>query len=272
MTVKKLAALSVVLLLTLLTTRATAQSFEDCASLTEDMPTLIEPENNCEQTGDENDSSSSDTSAEPMEEPETAEPSAPIEPTEMPTPDANDQALEEPAEEAPLLVDVKFFDADGRLLKACQVERGKTLEWETYPCEAENFMGWCFCDESGAYADTVPYDFSRSVEESICLRARLIEDENADHTVPKEVFVTAHCDAEVLSLGSRITLTATLVGYEGLDYLCRWQYADADRNGSVVGEWQDAKSGEMTFSYVLTDENLLTAWRMRVTQRDESSI
>ena len=60
-------------------------------------------------------------------------------------------------------------------------------------------------------------------------------------------------------------LTAALEGYEGVEYTCCWQYAAADRDGNIVGEWQDAQSGTLTMSYELTAENLLTAWRMSVT-------
>ena len=72
-------------------------------------------------------------------------------------------------------------------------------------------------------------------------------------------------DTETLQLGSIITLTATLEGYEGVEYACRWQYAAADRDGNIVGEWQDAEAGTLTMSYELTAANLLTAWRMSVT-------
>ena len=50
-----------------------------------------------------------------------------------------------------------------------------------------------------------------------------------------------------------------------MEYTCCWQYAAADRDGNIVGEWQDAQSGTLTMSYELTAENLLTAWRMSVT-------
>ena len=90
-------------------------------------------------------------------------------------------------------------------------------------------------------------------------------DATAENTTPKSVIVTTSYDTETLQLGSQITLTAMLTGYEGLNYTCYWQYAAASSDGSIIGEWQNAQSGDLSFTYVLTEKNLLTAWRMCVT-------
>ena len=82
--------------------------------------------------------------------------------------------------------------------------------------------------------------------------------------VPRSVGISVASDTDPLQIGSRITLTAELSGYDGLDYVCRWQAAAARSDGSIVGEWRKVQSGGQTFTYVLTEENLLTAWRVCV--------
>lgn len=81
----------------------------------------------------------------------------------------------------------------------------------------------------------------------------------------RAVTVTATYDTETLQIGSRVTLTASVEGYDGLEYTCCWQYASADANGNIVGEWQNAQTDALSFTYELTGENLLTAWRAYVT-------
>lgn len=82
--------------------------------------------------------------------------------------------------------------------------------------------------------------------------------------VPRSVGISVASDTDPLQIGSRITLTAELSGYDGLDYVCRWQAAAARSDGSIVGEWRNVQNGGQTFTYVLTEENLLTAWRVCV--------
>ena len=82
--------------------------------------------------------------------------------------------------------------------------------------------------------------------------------------VPRSVGISAASDTDPLQIGSRITLTAELSGYDGLDYVCCWQAAAARSDGSIVGEWRNVQNGGQTFTYVLTEENLLTAWRVCV--------
>lgn len=72
-------------------------------------------------------------------------------------------------------------------------------------------------------------------------------------------------DTETLQLGSRVTLSAKLEGYEDLDYTWHWQSAQADADGNIVTEWQDELLDSLTFSYTLAEDNLLTAWRLCVT-------
>ena len=84
----------------------------------------------------------------------------------------------------------------------------------------------------------------------------------------RKVTILVSRDTEELQLGSQITLTAVLEGYEGVPYTCVWQYATADRDGNIVGEWQDAQTDVLSLSYTLTEDNLLTAWRLRVVAAD----
>lgn len=194
--------------------------------------------------------------AEPTTEPEVVLP----EETEQPI-----------AEDMPILYTVKYFDANGNLLTAYEVEGGKAFEEEVFLFEEGTFLGWYPCDENGTYTGITPYDFSQPVESSVYIRARVREDAvvapdaTAENITPKSVIVTTSYDTETLQLGSQITLTATLTGYEGLNYTCYWQYAAASSDGSIIGEWQNAQSGDLSFTYVLTETNLLTAWRMCVT-------
>lgn len=81
----------------------------------------------------------------------------------------------------------------------------------------------------------------------------------------RQIRVSASYDTDELQLGSRITLTAKLEGYDGQSYTCCWQYAAADKEGNIIGEWQNAQSSALSYSYTLSEENLLTAWRMCVT-------
>jgi len=194
--------------------------------------------------------------AEPTDEPEVVLP----EETEQPI-----------AKDMPILYTVKYFDANGNLLTAYEVEGGKAFEEEVFLFEEGAFLGWYPCDENGTYTGITPYDFSQPVESPVYIRARVREDAEvapeatAENTTPKSVIVTTSYDTETLQLGSQITLTATLTGYEGLNYTCYWQYAAASSDGSIIGEWQNAQSGDLSFTYVLTEKNLLTAWRMCVT-------
>ena len=87
----------------------------------------------------------------------------------------------------------------------------------------------------------------------------------------RKVTILVSRDTEELQLGSQITLTAVLEGYEGVPYTCVWQYATADRDGNIVGEWQDAQTDVLSLSYTLTEDNLLTAWRLRVVAADAGS-
>lgn len=79
------------------------------------------------------------------------------------------------------------------------------------------------------------------------------------------VSVSAAYNTETLQLGSEITLTAQLSGYENAAVACVWQYAAANSEGEIIGEWQDSENTDLSFTYELTAENLLTAWRMSVT-------
>ncbi len=81
----------------------------------------------------------------------------------------------------------------------------------------------------------------------------------------KTVCVDMNLNTQSLQIGSQITLSARLEGFDGLDYTGRWQYAPADSEGNIIGEWQDSEIESLSFTYELTEENLLTAWRMCVT-------
>lgn len=267
MAAKKLAMLAIVFMLALVGASAHAQGDEACADMPQDAPTELM------------DTSISEPVATPMAEIEIEnEPAAAPTPEATPTCEPEIEAMpsQEPVEET-IFYTVLYFDVDAQPLMALNVASGTVLEAGAYPYEIENFLGWYLCDASGACMDAAPYAFDLPVEGAIFLRARLNDaaepanEAASGDAVPKEVRVSSHCDTDRLMLGSRITLTAALIGYEGQDCACHWQCAAADETGVVVGPWQDVPSAELTYSYVLTKENLLTAWRMRVTLYDERS-
>ena len=193
----------------------------------------------------------------PAESEVTAEAKATAEPAAETEAPAEAEVSVEP--EMPALYLVTCFDKNGETLAVCEVESGKAIPAEALAQPEGDFLGWYACDERGEFLDEVPYDLTLPVEGPVYLRARM-----AEQPAPRLVTVSAAHEGETLRLGDTITLTATLTGYEGLNYTCRWQYAAADRDGNVVGEWQDAQADALSFTYELTEDNLLTAWRMCV--------
>lgn len=188
----------------------------------------------------------------------TAEAKATVEPAAETEQPAETEIPVEP--EMPALYLVTCFDENGETLAVCEVESGKAIPAEALAQPEGDFLGWYACDEHGEFLAEAPYDLTLPVEGPVYLRARM-----AEQPAPRLVTVSAAHEGETLRLGDTITLTATLTGYEGLNYTCRWQYAAADRDGNVVGEWQDAQADALSFTYELTEDNLLTAWRMCVT-------
>ena len=91
-----------------------------------------------------------------------------------------------------------------------------------------------------------------------------IEPVSEESVTERTIQISSSCDTETLQLGSRITLTAKLAGYEGVNYTCCWQYATADAEGNIASEWKDAENDSLSYTYILNEDNLLTAWRMRV--------
>lgn len=87
--------------------------------------------------------------------------------------------------------------------------------------------------------------------------------------VPVERSVHVSYNSGMLQIGSTVTLTAELTGFEGVDYTTVWQYALVNADGELVGEWQDGESGTLTYTYILNEDNLNYAWRMRVTINED---
>lgn len=172
----------------------------------------------------------------------------------------------EPTQEAemPTLYTVKYFDSEGELMTAREVEGGKRIEAPAL--ETEGFLGWYPCDENGGNVGATAYDFTQPVESSVYLRARTGEQEALPEETAAEqkISISMAYDTQTLQLGSRITLTAALEGYDDLNYTCYWQYAAADCDGNITGEWQNAQADTLSMSYTLAEDNLLTAWRMCV--------
>lgn len=65
-----------------------------------------------------------------------------------------------------------------------------------------------------------------------------------------------------LKLGDTVTLTATLVGYDGLSVALQWQYSkDGEQWIDATGEGSD----QLVFAFPVSDETANTAWRLGVT-------
>lgn len=65
-----------------------------------------------------------------------------------------------------------------------------------------------------------------------------------------------------LKLGDTVTLTATLVGYDGLSVSLQWQYSkDGEQWTNATGEGSD----QLVYAFQVSDETANTAWRLGVT-------
>lgn len=177
--------------------------------------------------------------------------------------------------EIPSLHTVAYFDFDGNILLAYEVEGGAILEEEIFESiQGAEPMVWYPCTADGVFTGGEPFVFGAPVNGNVFIRACRYEEQEtveAPAAIERNVNVSVARDTETLQLGSTITLTATLNGYDGVPYTCRWQYASTDQAGNVIGEWQDAQADALSISYVLTEENLLTAWRMCVTASDQTA-
>lgn len=71
-------------------------------------------------------------------------------------------------------------------------------------------------------------------------------------------------------LGDSVTLRCILGGYEEASYTLQWQFAATDWNGNITGHWQDQPEANADeYTVVLTESNLLTAWRVRIDVAEE---
>lgn len=95
------------------------------------------------------------------------------------------------------------------------------------------------------------------------------EEEPAEEPVPapveRSVHVTFSKDADELTIGTTVTLTAELTGFENTSYTTVWQYCSVNADGEATGDWQDGEQDTLTHTYTLTESNMGLAWRMRVT-------
>ncbi|MGN1021189.1 MAG: SH3 domain-containing protein [Aristaeellaceae bacterium] len=183
--------------------------------------------------------------------------------------------------DASVLYTISYYNFAGESLLTSEVAAGETLDEEFFlGIQGDGFLGWYLCDENGNVTGETPFVFGQPVESDTYLRACSVSGQSAwdDAALEEETFLEAGRieperrvdiavtrDTDTLQLGSQITLTASLTGYEETNYTCRWQYAAADRSGNIIGEWQDAPVEELSYTYTLSEENLLTAWRMCVT-------
>ena len=81
----------------------------------------------------------------------------------------------------------------------------------------------------------------------------------------RSIAINVAYDAERVRIGSRVTLSAVLTGYDGLDYSLVWERAKVDDNGIIISKWQETDISATEFSYIFTESNYMYAWRLRVT-------
>ena len=81
-----------------------------------------------------------------------------------------------------------------------------------------------------------------------------------DATMLPNVSIVIRCtNSKPITVGDTVKLTAEITGIDWHECTLQWQYLDGD-------EWKNASSGnDITYSYVLTDANLNTTWRLAVT-------
>ena len=78
-------------------------------------------------------------------------------------------------------------------------------------------------------------------------------------TLPNVSIVIRCTNSKPITVGDTVKLTAEITGIDWHECTLQWQYLDGD-------EWKNASSGnDITYSYVLTDSNLNTTWRLAVT-------
>lgn len=83
--------------------------------------------------------------------------------------------------------------------------------------------------------------------------AEIIEETNPE----RGITVNAAWDTDELAMGSTVTLTMDVVGYDGLTCTVFWQCDKGDG-------WETVSEGEMAFSFVADEENVHWQWRAGV--------
>lgn len=89
-----------------------------------------------------------------------------------------------------------------------------------------------------------------------------VEPEATEEPVARSISIKVKAPSE-LHYGDKITLTATLTGYENVNYTVQWQYS---YNGN---DWNDMKNAnELTYTFKVNEETANTMWRLVVTVID----
>ncbi|NLO84844.1 MAG: SH3 domain-containing protein [Clostridiales bacterium] len=214
---------------------------------------------------------------------ETAEPTEPADETEEPaeateTPEA--EPSEEPeATETPVpAYTITVLAGDATTLVSYTMEEGTILDAASFDAfimldPEQTFKGWYLCDASGNVEGAVTFGeaVTQSItmiavaEEPVATEEPLPSEEPVVEVVERSVHVALHADTEELTIGSSVTLAATLNGYEEVQYDFVWQTAAIDELGNIIGDWQNTEIDTLEFSYTLAEDNLMAAWRMCVT-------
>lgn len=209
---------------------------------TPDLPVIVE-EPQPETTAETEPVIVPETVADPTEE--TIEETA-AEPTEETVAETT-EVIEEPVEPTEELADpaafvtVTWLDQQGEVLATTELTAGSPLTEDAFP-QLER-VGWYLVD-----AETpTPVRADTLVTESISVQA-------VDRSV--SLSLSGEC-----VVGSEVTLTVNLTGFEGEAYTIQWQNCPIDAKGKPIGEWTAVDANGHGYIFTLTEENMYLAWR-----------
>ena len=111
-------------------------------------------------------------------------------------------------------------------------------------------------DEETATAET---ETPAVTEEPVTEATATTEPVATEAPIQRDVHIDMNVPAN-LQIGDTITLTATLIGFEGANVVLQWQYS---KDGANWTEEQGATG--LNYSFKVTEQNAGTTWRLAVT-------
>jgi uncharacterized repeat protein (TIGR02543 family) len=144
---------------------------------------------------------------------------------------------------------VNMYDGEEKITTA-RILKDSAAELQEPEKEGYRFIGW-------KTEDGTDYDMTTPVKGNINLYADWAIASSAERSI--EVSSSWPSDVPAY-IGTKITLTAHLTGYDGLeidkDYTIQWQYRIGE------GGWNDIQNAnEMTYVFILDEQNTHYSWR-----------